>query len=191
MKQTINVINSSLKFYNSAAPTGGYLYQWWKNADKTIKNFPQTFNELITVKLTDGKTTSLNQILSVFENKEVVDRFKPANKGLLPNDIFIYRYFGKSPLSELKSKFESTSKEISGGQVTTIIYLTLESLRVSYLERVKTFINSNETNSTLRDFIVPGAVKDYTIESNPYTSKSRIKWSSTSTGNTSISAATF
>jgi hypothetical protein len=176
MKQTINVINSSLKFYNSAAPTGGYLYQWWKNADKTLKNFPQTFNELITVKLTDGKTTSLDQILSVFENMEVVNRFKAADKGLLPEDIFIYRYFGKSPLSELKSKFKSKESINTETRTGDIVYLVLESLRVNYIEKVTNFINSNETNKDLKGFIIPLAGQDYTIESNPYTSKSKIIW---------------
>ena len=69
--------------------------------------------------------------------------------------------------------------------------MTLESLRVNYLERVTTFINGNEPNPTLKDFIVPLAGQDYTIESNPYTSKSRIKWNITTIGNTSTSATTF
>jgi hypothetical protein len=131
---------------------------------------------LTTAKLPDGKTTSLDQILSVFENMEVVNRFKSANKGLLPEDIFIYRYFSKSPLSELKSKFEKNESVNTATRTGNIIYLVLESLRINYLERVKNFINSNETNNELKKFIIPGAGQDYTIESSLNTSKSKIIW---------------
>lgn len=177
LKQTVNNINSALRFYNSNTPTGGYLYQWWKNADKTLPNFPQTFNELITAKLPNGTTTKLDQILSIFENKEVLDRFKPADRGLVPNDIFIYRYFTKNPLSVLKTKFESKESINTESRTGEIIYLVLESLRVDYLTKVKTFIEGNETNSELKKFIVPGGSgQDYTLESNKDINKSKIIW---------------
>jgi hypothetical protein len=112
----------------------------------------------------------------VFENMEVVNRFKAADKGLLPEDIFIYRYFGKSPLSELKSKFKSKESINTETRTGDIVYLVLESLRVNYIEKVTNFINSNETNKDLKGFIIPLAGQDYTIESNPYTSKSKIIW---------------
>lgn len=183
---TVNIIKKSLQFYNSAAPTGGYLYQWWKKSkDQNLKDFPQDFNDLINVKTFDGKTIKLNLLLNTFNEVEVINRgIKESESGVItgqgtglkPSDIFIYRYFNNNPLSELKTQFSETVNINTLERIGNTIYLNLNSLRVKYLSEVGNFLTNYKSQGEENKYIRPGVSPDSTIESSLDITKSKLIW---------------
>ena len=104
--QATKIINKeSLQFYNPINYTDSYLYKWWKQAstDATLKNFPKTFKELITVTLPNFEKVDLTQNLEDFQ-LEVINTTTTRNPGSIKaKNLFIYRYFNNNPITELQS----------------------------------------------------------------------------------------